>query len=240
MARLRVDASRRPRVHWAIGATDTHAHHAVQIITATTALTVLDAAGTAHTGRQVIVPADTAHRIITGAAAGTVIFLDPETAAGAAAHHRAAHSGWSTGFALPGGPDEGATLGDAVTALLTALTPTTSTVAVGRHQAVTAALNLIPDLIAEGAVGTGELAARVGISPSRLTHLFTTEVGLPVRRYVLWQRLLAAVIAVAAGRDLTTAAHAAGFADSAHLTRTCRENFGLPPSALRRNISWHR
>ena len=34
------------------------------------------------------------------------------------------------------------------------------------------------------------------------------------------------------GDTLSSAAHAAGFADSAHLSRTARTMFGLPPSVL--------
>jgi AraC-like DNA-binding protein len=34
------------------------------------------------------------------------------------------------------------------------------------------------------------------------------------------------------GESLSTAAHVAGFADAAHLTRTSRRVFGFPPSAL--------
>lgn len=34
------------------------------------------------------------------------------------------------------------------------------------------------------------------------------------------------------GETLADAAHAAGFADSAHLSRTARTMFGLPPSAM--------
>jgi AraC-like DNA-binding protein len=37
---------------------------------------------------------------------------------------------------------------------------------------------------------------------------------------------------VAGGETLTGAAAAAGFSDSAHLSRTFRRAFGLPPSAL--------
>lgn len=33
-----------------------------------------------------------------------------------------------------------------------------------------------------------ELAQAVGLSPSRLIHLFKDEVGIPIRRYLLWQR----------------------------------------------------
>ncbi|HEY9266429.1 MAG TPA: helix-turn-helix domain-containing protein [Mycobacterium sp.] len=65
-----------------------------------------------------------------------------------------------------------------------------------------------------------------------MTHLFTEQVGIPLRRYVLWSRLRIAILRVQAGDDLTGAAHGAGFADSAHLTRTTRDMFGLPPSVL--------
>jgi AraC-like DNA-binding protein len=34
------------------------------------------------------------------------------------------------------------------------------------------------------------------------------------------------------GASLSTAAHAAGYADSAHLTRTSRRMFGIPPSLM--------
>ncbi len=43
---------------------------------------------------------------------------------------------------------------------------------------------------------------------------------------------------VQAGDDLTGAAHGAGFADSAHLTRTCRQMFGLPSSVISQHVSW--
>jgi AraC-like DNA-binding protein len=39
----------------------------------------------------------------------------------------------------------------------------------------------------------------------------------------------------AAGASLTEAAHEAGFADSAHFSRTFRRTFGLPAASLRVN-----
>lgn len=89
-------------------------------------------------------------------------------------------------------------------------------------------------LVAAGPVRGTELAARVGLSASRFTHLFTAQVGIPLRRYVLWSRLRIAITRVQDGDALTGAAHGAGFVDSAHLTRTTREMFGLPPSVLSR------
>jgi AraC family transcriptional regulator len=78
-----------------------------------------------------------------------------------------------------------------------------------------------------------QLAAEVHLSAVRLAHIFPAEIGLPVRRYLLWLRLIDAIEKVALGADLTNAAHDAGFSDSAHLTRTFRRMFGMPPSALK-------
>lgn len=77
-----------------------------------------------------------------------------------------------------------------------------------------------------------DVARVVFLSPSRLAHLFSEEVGLPFRRYVLWRRLTRAMIAVGRGATLSAAAHDSGFADAAHLTRACTQMFGTPPSLL--------
>lgn len=82
------------------------------------------------------------------------------------------------------------------------------------------------------APSTAELARSVGLSEGRLIRLFHQEVGVPLRRYVLWLRLRHVVFCLAAGENLTDAAHDAGFADSAHLTRVFRDMFGLAPSQL--------
>lgn len=78
-----------------------------------------------------------------------------------------------------------------------------------------------------------EAAAAVRLSPGRFRHLFVAETGLHYRGYLLWLRLGRAVGVFAEGGSLTEAAHAAGFADSAHLSRTFRRMFGLVPSSLR-------
>jgi AraC-like DNA-binding protein len=58
---------------------------------------------------------------------------------------------------------------------------------------------------------------------------------MPLRTYLLWRRLLHVWTLTMQGETLSRAAHSAGFADSAHLTRTARTMFGLPPSALQTN-----
>jgi AraC-like DNA-binding protein len=222
-----------------IGATGRHSHHAVQILVADSPITVLDDAGDRHTGTQVIVPADSPHAIETGTAEAILIFFDPDTNVGVAAGRRARARGWASGPNLGQIAETGTSLTAAVDALTLALVSGDDNARLSsRHPQVLATLELLPGLVANGRVSTRDVAARVGISASRLTHLFSAQVGLPLRRHILWLRLTIAITEVAAGRDLTAAAHAAGFADSAHLTRTCRATFGLPPSALNRNMAW--
>jgi AraC-like DNA-binding protein len=79
------------------------------------------------------------------------------------------------------------------------------------------------------------LAAGVQLSPSRLVHLFNEQMGVSLRRYVLWLRLRKVVFCLAASHSLTDASHEAGFADSAHLCRTFRSMFGLSLSSLFRS-----
>lgn len=83
-----------------------------------------------------------------------------------------------------------------------------------------------------------EISATVALSPSRLAHLFSAQVGVPIRRYALNLRLRRALLGMAADASITDAAHESGFADAAHLTRTFRRMVGLPPSALTRGSTF--
>ncbi len=84
------------------------------------------------------------------------------------------------------------------------------------------------------------LAAEIELSTDRLMHLFSAQVGIPLRKYRAWARLKEATKLYFAGNNLTTAAHAVGFADSAHYTKTFRKYFGTTPSDLlskRKNLT---
>jgi AraC-like DNA-binding protein len=76
------------------------------------------------------------------------------------------------------------------------------------------------------------LAYIAQLSPSRLMHVFTESVGIPLRPYLLRLRVQRAARALAAGHTVTEAAHVAGFADAPHLTRTFRRIFGATPRDL--------
>jgi len=78
-----------------------------------------------------------------------------------------------------------------------------------------------------------EVAAAVALSESRFRHLFVAGTGSSFRAYLLWLRINLAIEAVMSGASWTEAAHEAGFADSAHLTRTHKRMFGFEPTAVR-------
>lgn len=76
-------------------------------------------------------------------------------------------------------------------------------------------------------VAASAVADAAHLSMSQLQRLFVSQVGLPVRRLVLWRRLRLAIAAILAGHAVTDAAHAAGFADSAHFSRSLKKLFGV-------------
>ncbi|HUH54260.1 MAG TPA: AraC family transcriptional regulator [Rhodanobacter sp.] len=77
-----------------------------------------------------------------------------------------------------------------------------------------------------------QVAAMAHLSPSRFRHLFVAQTGISFRAYLLWARVGLAVARGMAGGSWTGAAQQAGFADSAHLSRTCRRMFGIAPTML--------
>ncbi len=72
-----------------------------------------------------------------------------------------------------------------------------------------------------------EVASQLALSESRFLHLFSEELGIAWRPYLLWRRMMCAIQAIINNSSATDAAHLAGFSDSAHLSRTFRNNFGM-------------
>jgi AraC-like DNA-binding protein len=80
------------------------------------------------------------------------------------------------------------------------------------------------------------LARVADLSPSRLMHVFTESVGIPLRPYVLWLRVQCAACALIARDTVTEAAHLAGFSDAPHLARSLRRTLGMTPRELLRRV----
>jgi AraC-like DNA-binding protein len=82
-----------------------------------------------------------------------------------------------------------------------------------------------------------DLARKIFLSESRMQHLFKQQIGIPIRKYLLWNKIRSVLILSMKGKTLTQAAHQSGFSDSAHFSRTFKSMFGISPSTLLSNTS---
>ena len=92
-----------------------------------------------------------------------------------------------------------------------------------RIEAVVARSSLAPAPLAD-------LAAEVGLSASHLSELFSATVGIPLKSWLLWQRVKRSLLA-SSGTGAARAAEA-GFSDQAHMVRTYGRLLGYTPGAL--------
>jgi AraC-like DNA-binding protein len=227
------------------GIVPTHAHYAIQIAFGSEpGIRFRDGeqeAWTEYAGA--IIPSRQPHGMdVTRVPANVVLFVEPETREGRALSER-----WLRG-GIAAVPD--ALFGELALPLFAAYFE------VGTAAAVERAARRVIHLLTGGvkpAVVTDERILRAVahirahldapltlddvadvacLSPSRFRHLFVEETGVGLRPYVLWRRFLRVWELLTAGESLSTAAHAAGFADAAHLSRTSRRTFGFPPSAM--------
>ncbi|MFO0713157.1 MAG: helix-turn-helix domain-containing protein [Sandaracinus sp.] len=162
----------------------------------------------------IAVPAGARHRVELHSAFGCVAYLDPRRYDFAEVARLAER--WR-GF-VPGRDDLREAFGDALRA---------------ERRRVDPRLLRAIDAMEHADADVVSAAARAGLSESRLAHLMTRELGPPPVAYRTWFKLRRAIEgALVAGLDLTEAAHAAGFADSAHLSRTCKHLLGVAPAAM--------
>jgi methylphosphotriester-DNA--protein-cysteine methyltransferase len=76
----------------------------------------------------------------------------------------------------------------------------------------------------------GELAERLRLGRTQAMRAFKVATGMTFRELKRWTALCAATRQIAEGQLVRTAAMDAGFADTAHLTRTFRTAFGTTPT----------
>lgn len=82
------------------------------------------------------------------------------------------------------------------------------------------------------AVSLSVLAEQVHMSPSRLRHLFSEQMGCSLTHYLRWAAVWKGVWLWSRGRPLAEIVEEVGFHDLAHLNRAFNEVFGLNPSML--------
>jgi AraC-like DNA-binding protein len=88
----------------------------------------------------------------------------------------------------------------------------------------------------DGELSGALLAEQVGLSESRLRHLFRAQVGVTLKRFQLHLKCQRALTLWRDGMSLTDLALAAGFYDQPHLNRTLRAMFDTPPSRYARTF----
>ena len=77
------------------------------------------------------------------------------------------------------------------------------------------------------------LAARLEVSPYRLSRVFARTAGVPLTRYRNHVRVQRAIARLAEGeQNLSVLAADLGFTDQAHLSRTLRDHVGHPPGRI--------
>ena len=221
---------------------DRHAHHAMHFVLATSGALRVRLAGEWSSAAGVLTAPDTAHEIDATAREVMIAFLDPESAAGAALSGVLAAAG--DGLRLLDGAErdelvqitplqlmqsEGVAWAQRAATLLGA--PELATARI--HPRVRRAIKHLHALDAEDDQSLAALAQIAGLSEGRFMHAFTESVGIPLRPYLAWLKLQRAAAAIAAGSSLAEAAHGAGFADAAHMTRSFRRMFGVKPSELK-------
>lgn len=212
-----------------------HRHHAIQAV-AGQGLRIVDGNAAEAVGDGLVIPPDAWHRVATVNQA-VFLYVDPDTFGG-----RAIADLLKAGPRVLS-PDEAGQfqviVADALADGEAADPISRLTRLLGLSDAPRGPIDpRIEDLL--GRIATADppildsrgLAAALGLSRTRLVHLFTGAVGLPLRSFLLWTKLRRSMESVAAGSTLTEAAHLGGFADSAHFSRTCRAMFGINPAAL--------
>ena len=215
-----------------------HAHHAIQVTFALEGRFEVTVGDCRIPGPVAAISADIPHTF-QGTGTAAFLFVEPESSAGRSLISGVLDGRPSTGIDHPAFvrtrdelrrylATEHASNLEAIGRRLLANLPSPAALPDSRAMAMIAYARANID----GPITLSGAADRACLSPDRARHVFVGQTGLPFKTFVLWLRLERAVSLYASGASLTEAAHEAGFADSAHLSRTFRRTFGLPAGAL--------
>ena len=221
-----------------------HAHHAIQIVIALDGCVAISGRDDGwRESRGIVVRPDAEHSFDCNGALGVMLFVDPESSEGAwlsAPLRQDITTVPDTRLdslvpelrAFADRPDETQDVGALIRGCVHGLRPGLAPV-----RRIDSRVTTVLDAIRasdELRMSLDNAAGIACLSPTRFAHLFKDQVGLPFSRYILWRKLTRAMVAVASERTIAAAAHAADFADAAHLTRTFYQMVGMAPSALMR------
>jgi AraC family transcriptional regulator len=226
------------------GIVPAHAHHAIQIVIALDGcMAICGSDGEWRETRGSVVRPDAGHSFDCNGAFGVMVFVDPESSEGAwlstslrqditIVPDTRLDSLVPTLCTFAEQPDESADIAALVRGCIQGLSPGLAPARRfdSRVTTVLDAIRASDDL----RMSLDQAADKACLSSTRFAHLFRDQVGLPFSRYMLWRKLTRAMVAIPSEGTIAAAAHAADFADAAHLTRTFYQMFGMAPSALMR------
>lgn len=79
-----------------------------------------------------------------------------------------------------------------------------------------------------------ELAVAVGLSASRLAHLFRKEIGMSIQSYIVERRLEMAANEIAQSHErISQIAYSVGFGDVSNFNHAFKRRFGMSPRQYR-------
>ncbi|MDX1587476.1 MAG: AraC family transcriptional regulator [Oleiphilaceae bacterium] len=236
--------------HWVLfghlSANRTHQHVSASLLVSLDGPFALEAEGAWHQTDAALVAPDVPQALDPQGRCLLVAQLDPdaprwrslcrltEDASFVNLHERIGSNPWLPQIAAAGqdgqGAEQGALDGDLVRRQLDAMIRTVGHPPRGmdaRIERVCQQLRrTLPDRLDLGALG-----ALVGLSSSRLTHLFRQETGVTLRRFLMHLKVTRAMREWQPGMSFSTLAAEAGFYDQPHLVRTARRMFDALPSA---------
>ena len=104
------------------------------------------------------------------------------------------------------------------------------------HDAVSRAATMLRESQGD-AISIASVADEVGLRPFELSRRFKAYHRVTPEAYRVQVRLARATRSLAGGSSVVAAAHEAGFADTAHLSRTFRKQYGVTPSDWARRFA---
>lgn len=227
-------------------ATGFHSHHAVQITLAFPGNEVRfrRPSGPWRSYAGTIIAAHQVHAFEARETLVALVFVEPESREGRAIHQANLDAGiapletdlvgpqiegLARAYTENASNEDLATLARSIIARLAAISPAPL---VPLDERIARAVEFMRGRL-DKPISLAQAASAANLSADRFRHLFVEQTGMRFRPYVLWLRIECALARYVAGKTLTEASHAAGLADSAHLSRTFKRMFGVAPASFR-------